>query len=378
VTATVAGHRTAAPPTPRVLHVSPATFGDTGTFGGGERYPYELARAMSAHGPVSFVSFGPRDEVRHDGALRVRTLAARGHWRGSEVNPLSERLLGEVARADVVHVHQWESVVANTCVVAGRALGKSVFATDHGGSGRNYWRRLHLDRLLTGFLPVSAFGAGFYPELGPRTQVIFGGVDTVRFSPGPDAVRRPRALFVGRLLPHKGIDRLIDALPSDLELLVVGRAYDADYRRHLDRCSRGRRVEFRERLDDAELIDAYRSSRAVVLPSVIDPTFGPRAPKAELFGLTLLEAMACGTPVVCTAVGGMPEVVHDGRDGFVVGPDDPTGLVDALRVLVEDEEVWPVLSAGARATALASTWDAVARRCLSLYGENGEDREVVA
>jgi len=357
---------------PRVLHVSPATFGDAGTFGGGERYPFELARAMASHGPVSFVSFGPEDETHHDGALRVRTLAVRGHWRGSEVNPLSERLLGEVARADIVHVHQWESVVANACVVAGRALGRPVFATDHGGSGRNYWRRLRLDRLLTGFLPVSTFGASFYPELEARTHVIHGGVDTVRFSPGQDRSRRPRALFVGRLLPHKGIDRLIDALPPDLELLVVGRAYDPDYRRHLDRCSLGKQVEFRERLDDGELIDAYRSSRVVVLPSVIEPTFGPRAPKAELFGLTLLEAMACGTPVVCTDVGGMPEVVHDGRGGVVVGADDPGGLVDALRTMIEDDDAWRARSAAARATALASTWDAVARRCLSLYGVPGD------
>ena len=352
----------------RVVHVSPATFGDTGTFGGGERYPLELARAMASHAPVSFVSFGPRDEERHEGDLRVRTLAVRGHWRGSEVNPLSERLLAEVAHADVIHVHQWESVVANACVVVGRGLGKAVFATDHGGSGRNYWRRLHLDRLLSGFLPVSSFGAHFYPELASRSHVIFGGVDPVRFSPDPGARRRPRALFVGRLLPHKGVDRLIDALPPDIELLVVGRAYDADYRRHLDRCSHGKQVEFQERLDDVELIEAYRTSRVVVLPSRFDPTFGPRAPKAELFGLTLLEAMACGTPVVCTDVGGMPEVVHDGRDGIVVAPEDPAGLVDAIRRTIEDEDLWRGLSTGARDTALASTWDTVARRCLSLYG----------
>ena len=352
---------------PRVLHVSPATFGAGGTFGGGERYPYELAKAMAPYGQVSFVSFGNEETVHHDGDLRVRTLANRGNWRGSEVNPVSERLLGEIARADVIHVHQWESIVANACVVAGRILGRKVFATDHGGSGRNYWRRLRLHRLLSGFLPVSSFGAGFYPELRDRAHVIFGGVDTDRFSPGPASDRHARALFVGRLLPHKGIDRLIDALPTDLDLLVIGRAYDAGYRHYLEDRARGKLVEFRERVEDAELIAAYRTSRVVVLPSVYEPTFGPPAVKSELLGLTLLEAMACGTPVVCTDVGGMPEVVHHGWDGYVVDPDDPAGLVGALRRVINDGARWPELSAGALATAAASSWDVVARRCLALY-----------
>ena len=361
---TVRAHRTGSDL--RVLHVSAASFGAGGVFGGGERYPYELARAMAPLCQVTLVAFGDRPARHRDGDLSVRVLPTRARWKGSDVNPLSEGLLTEVAAADVIHVHQWESVVANQCVVVGRALGKRVFATDHGGSGRNYWRRLRLNRLVTGFLPVSQFGAGFYPELDDRCHVILGGVDTDRFSPDPSVTRDPRALFVGRLLPHKGIDRLIDAVPPTLELEVIGRPYDPAYRDYLHTRAEGRRIEFRARTTDDELVEAYRRARAVILPSVYRPTFGPAQRKPELLGLTLLEAMACGTPVVCTDVGGMPEIVGLGG-GFVIDPDEPAALVAALESLVHDDRLWASTSEAALATARSHTWRAVAERCLSLY-----------
>lgn len=353
-----------------MLHVSPTSFGREGIFGGGERYPYELAKAMARSCPVTFLTFGSRPQRFRDGDLHVRVLRTRGRWKGSEVNPLAEGLLAEVGRADVVHVHQWESIVANACVTIGHAMRKRTFATDHGGSGPNYWRSLRLHRLLTGFVPVSSFGAAFYPEMRDRTHVMVGGVDTVRFSPDARVARRPRVVFVGRLLPHKGIDRVIDAIPASLELLVVGRPYDATYREYLGRRARGKRVEFREHLEDDELVEAYRSSRVAILPSVYQPTYGPASPNPELLGLTLLEAMACGTPAVCTEVGGMPEVVRHDHTGFVVDPDDLGALAGSLGRLVHEDALFEQMSAASLATARALSWAVIAARCLTLY-ENG-------
>jgi glycosyltransferase involved in cell wall biosynthesis len=366
--ASVAGSRTRQL---RVLHIAPASFGAGGLFGGGERYPYELAKAMTSHCTVRFLTFGSESARYHDDALAVRVLRSRAHWKGSEVNPLSEALFAELGGADVIHVHQWESVVANACVIGGRLFGKQVYATDLGGSGPNYWRRLRLNRLLTGFLPCSRFGAEFYPELIDKAHVILGGVDLRRFCPDPGSERSHRALFVGRLLPHKGIDLLIDALPSTLDLLVVGRAYDRAYRDYLHTQARGKRVEFRESVEDDELIEAYRTSRVVILPSVYHPTLGPPAPKAELLGLTLLEAMACATPVVCTDVGGMPEIVTHGETGFVVSPDDPAAMATALSRLVEDDGLWRSMSSAALERARTLSWDAVAQRCVDLYESSG-------
>jgi glycosyltransferase involved in cell wall biosynthesis len=352
-----------------VVHVSPTRFGAEGIVGGGERYPLALATAMARLTPTVLVTFGERAWQGWIDGLRVRVLPGRHRYRGGEVNPLSARLPAVLCRARVVHLHQWESVVTNLGVLTCALTGVPVFATDHGGYGRNHWRRLRLDRLVTGFLPVSEFGARWYPELADRATVLLGGVDTTRFAP-PVPAARPRhgAVVVARLLPHKGIDVLLRAVGRDLPVHVVGRPYSAGYRDELHRLARDRPVTFDERADDAAVVRAYQGAQVAVLPSVSLPSGAPPAGKSELLGLSLLEAMACGTPVVCTDVGGMAEVVGPER-GRVVPPADPAALAAAVRHYTElDPSAWRAASGAARAWVCAhATWDAVAGRCLAAY-----------
>jgi glycosyltransferase involved in cell wall biosynthesis len=368
---------------PRVVHISPVAFGDSGMVGGGERYPAELARAMAALTPTTLVTFGRQADRQRVGDLDLRVLATRGRYKGHELNPLSEQLAGAIARADVVHVHQWESVTGNLAVLAARGLHRRVFATDHGGSAPNHWRRLRLDRLLHGMLCVSEFAAGFYPELAGRTRTIYGGVDTEWYRPtdvelasmsDPSTQVRDRrgshALFVGRLMPHKGVDVLIEALDRDTELRVLGRPYDPAFLHHLRGLAARKRVTFICDADDTRLRHEYRIARAVVLPSLLHPRIGPPAPKSELLGLTLLEAMASGTPTICTRTGGMPEVVADGVSGIVVEPHDALGLTAAITALTRPNRAWAAMAAAARARAVENfTWRAVAQRCLGCYAD---------
>src|SRR5262249_25532314 len=153
-----------------------------------------------------------------------------------------------------------------------------------------------------------------------------GGVDTEKFSPDPAVPREPVVLFVGRLVPHKGVNYLIEALPDGLTLEVIGRPYDAGFAAELRRLAAGRAVRFRADCDDAEVVRACRRALCVVLPSVYRSPAGGETPVPELLGQTLLEGMACRTPVVCTAVASLPEVVADGVTGFVVAPNDPAAL----------------------------------------------------
>jgi glycosyltransferase involved in cell wall biosynthesis len=353
-----------------VVHLTPATFGADGLFGGGERYPTELATAMAELVPTKLVGFGPRRQSLRRGRLTVEILPIRHLWKRSEVNPLNERLFRAIGRPRALHLHQWESVTSNIALAYGRLIGSRVFATDHGGSGRNYWRKFRLHRILGGFLPVSEFSGSFYPELAARTSVIYGGVDTGRFSPG-DQRRTCDVTFVGRLLPHKGVAELIEALPPGMSAHIVGRPYDRAYRERLHSLAADKAVTFEEEADDEAVIRAYRSSRVVVLPSRDTAALADgRKVKTELLGLTLLEAMACGTPVICTDIGGMPEVVRDGVTGRVVPAREPEALRAALiEVVRAGEPRRQEMSRAARRHVEENfTWRRVAENCLLSYG----------
>ena len=77
--------------------------------------------------------------------------------------------------------------------------------------------------------------------------------------------------------------------------------------------------------------------------------------------------MACGTPVICTDVGGMPELVEHDRNGFVIDPDDPSAITPAVRALLSDDTLWERMSAAALARAGELSWRSIARNCIGIY-----------
>jgi glycosyltransferase involved in cell wall biosynthesis len=108
----------------------------------------------------------------------------------------------------------------------------------------------------------------------------------------------------------------------------------------------------------------------VALPSVHSTCYGRYVACSELLGLAALEAMASGTPVVCSRVGGLPEVVEDGVTGFVVEPGEVDELRERLEQLVRDRALAARLGRAARARVLERfTWSRCAERCLGAYSE---------
>jgi len=364
----------------RVLHVSPAWFGeDGGITGGGERYALELARHMARETPTTLVAFGERDRSLTIDDLSVRIIGSPWYVRGQRNNPISLALLAELRRADVVHCHQGHVLASSLAALACRLSGRRVFVSDLGGGGWDISAYVSTDRWYHGHLHLSEYSRALSGHTDqPFAQVIFGGVDTDKFSPAPAPRSRISVLFVGRILPHKGINYLIEAMPPEQELIIAGPVCDDRFLADLHRLAFGKRVIFRHDCDDAALIEYYRAASCVVLPSVYRTLYGEENVAAELLGQTLLEAMACGAPVICTAVGGMPEVVVDGITGFVVPPNDAAALSDKIAWLTaHPTEAAAMGSAGRRRVLDRFTWPKVVRRCLQIYGGDADHREGV-
>jgi len=354
---------------PPVVHVSPAYFDPESNVGGGERYAVELAVAMHRRVPTKLITFGPRRQSLRINGLPVEIYRPLFLLENSKINPVSYEFLGELKDARIIHCHQYWTAVTNICQLYALATRKKLFATDLGFRGRNWAHRIKGGRLTTGFLLISYFSAQFYLRYAGKVRVIHGGIDPERFRPLA-VPREKRVLFVGRLLPHKGIDHLIKAVDASMELRIIGRAYDPLYFGYLNWLAQGKNVTFKTELDDAELPGEYASATVTVLPSVYRSDNGDVYQQPELLGLTLLESMACGTPAICSDVGAMPEVVQDGLTGFVVPPSDPVRLGDKLRLLLTDPEQAARLGEAGRQRVLDYfTWDKTAERCLQAYAE---------
>jgi glycosyltransferase involved in cell wall biosynthesis len=359
----------------RVLHIVPQLFGrGNGVLGGAERYALELARHMAEVVSTSLVSFC-EDEERHEtmGQLQIHVINKPWWVRRQRSNPMSLRLLGDLWNADIVHCHQQHILASSFAAAACRLSGRRVFVSDLGGGGWDVSAYISTDRWYHGHLHISEYSRIVSSHaLRPWAHVILGGVDTEKFSPCPSVPRERRVVFAGRLMPHKGINDLIQALPPGLELELIGQPYDQRYVADLKQMAEGKQVAFRHDCGDEELRAAYRSALCVVLPSVYRTMYGEESKVPELLGQTLLEGMACGAPAICTNVASMPEVVVDGVTGFVVPPNDPVALGQKLTWLAEHPVEARAMGEAARARVLEMfTWPAVVRRCLEIYRASG-------
>jgi len=264
------------------------------------------------------------------------------------------------------------SAPSRVAAVTARATGKPAVVTDHGLGGGG-WAGL-LPRLFSRFLVVSAYSAETLGAPAERTRVIYGGADPQRYF--PDSARRNGVLFVGRFTPHKGLDRLIEALPPGAELTCVGshghdpRPPESGYGNLLRDLAVGRPVRFAGTVPDHELPLLYRRAQVFALPTVERTCYGKQMAITELLGLSVLEAMASGTPVVCSRLGGLPEIVADGETGFLVEPGNLEQLRDRLATLLCDRALAARMGAAAREAVLDRfTWSACAARCLDAYNE---------
>lgn len=206
-------------------------------------------------------------------------------------------------------------------------------------------------------------------DYGYDSVVSYNGLDKDDFSKLPK--RRgtaPTVLFVGGLEPRKGLEYLIhameyvvDDIPS-ARLIAVGKTgfRGTDewewFSRLADRLGIKEHMEFRESVDQTTLLGYYSECDLLVLPS-----------KSEGWGLSLMEAMACGKPVIASKVGGIPELVRDGKDGILVRPGDIRSLADAIISLLKDPKRRERMGASGRERVSGFSWDETAKVVLREY-----------
>jgi glycosyltransferase involved in cell wall biosynthesis len=183
------------------------------------------------------------------------------------------------------------------------------------------------------------------------------GVDPA-FHPNGPRVDGHYALFVGAIQPRKDPLTAVKALAlvnSDLRLMLIGpeKVGAGRVREEVDRLGLGQRVDWRGHVEWNELATLYRGAAVLVFPS-----------RYEGFGLPVLEAMACGTPVVATTAGAIPEVAGDAA--VLVQPGDPVALAGGIERALADRE--RLVAAGLE-RARRYTWAETARRTLEVYRE---------
>lgn len=350
--------------TPTVVHVSPTYFAPESVIGGGERYAEELSRAMSERTPVRFVSFGPRAFRERVGDRYDRVILK--NWTRDKMTPFSPLLWRELCRADVVHCFQYFTTSTFLSSLFGRLRGIPVFVSDLGGGGWTPAYHIDQSRWISAHLPISYYASQRLAGANRRYHVILGGVELARYPLRSPLGHDGSVVFLGRILRHKGVHHLINAMPNETVLRVIGPVVDTGYLQELIRLAEGKMVEFLHDLDDLAVGGYLRTAMALVHPTPTDASGNAGA--SELLGLAVLEAMASGCPVVVSDAASLPELIEPEVSGIMVEPNSPAAIANAIRRLRTDAGLWARLAlAGRRRVEAEFTWARTVERCFSAY-----------
>jgi glycosyltransferase involved in cell wall biosynthesis len=318
--------------------------------GGSERHLLTLLPALAERG-IEPIVVGLDDPAWSGsdfyGALRVPSLRLRS---SRDIDPVLLVRLARELRADVVHTHLVHADLYGG--LAAKLRGSKLVSTKHNDdpfrTGAFRYVERGISRLADRVIAITDSLRRFTIEdvgvPAAKVETIHYGLDALPEAwgenPRSDVPAHARVLLaVSRLVPQKGIDvaiRALPALPDNTLLVVLG---EGPERGRLEQLAREvgaeRRVLLAGRVPD---VAAWlRRASVFVHPA-----------RWEGFGLAVLEAMLAGLPVVATSVSSLPELVVDGDTGFLVPPDDPRALADALRLALE----LPALGAAGRTRAL--------------------------
>lgn len=384
-------------------------------YGGAGIHVKFLSQELSKLCHIEARCFGPQN----DDADNIRAI---GFSQKLDSNPADERFkkilkpldinlqwMSSLKDIDVIHCHTWYSHFGG--VVASRLLQCPLILTTHslephrpwkaeqlgdGGYNMSCWIERTAYEAADGVIAVSEgmkrdvmklYGV---PE--DRVKVIYNGIDPDFYKPTFDEEilkkwgvdpKRPYVLFVGRVTRQKGISQLIQAIPQiDKNAQVVLCAGAPDTQELADECkhliekvqaTRDGVVWIQDAVPHTELRVLYSHATVFATPSLYEP-----------FGIINLEAMSCGTPVVGSAVGGIPEIIVDGETGYLVPlkavsatnfePADPktfqTDFAHKLNKILENPELAKKMGEVSRKRAIdVFSWKTIAKQTFDFYAE---------
>ncbi len=190
-------------------------------------------------------------------------------------------------------------------------------------------------------------------------QVAYNGVDSIKFQPQKLAKKR-QVICVARLMPQKGLGFLIKAIAkTDARLLMVGKGPEEKKLRLLAKQNGDKTQFITDKISEEELARRYNESSVFCLPSLWEP-----------FGMALCEAMACETPSVASAIGGIPEIIDDGKNSLLANPSDEIDLAEKINSLLADEKKARRLGINGRKKVMKTfTWDNTAKAYEKAYAK---------
>ena len=390
-------------------HTSPLARPGTTKAGGMNVYIAELARQLARTGR-SVDIFTRRDALDLDEVVPLAPNVRLLHLDAGPREPLAptavaghvaefthevERLVrAEGTDYDLVHSHYWLSGLSGLAL-AERWRRPHVAMFHTLGEVKNRARRAEAEpkeriqaerRIVDGAdLLICAtphekdFLVQLYGASEHCVRVVPGGVDLDHFRPGDREAARAAldlpagrlVLFVGRLEPLKGVDILIRAIaaaelsePATL-MILGGDEQEVGERQRLREVVANTgldgQVRFLPAVDRAVLPTYYQAADLCVVPSYY-----------ESFGLVAVEALACGTPVIATRVGGLQYTVRDGRSGYLISWRCPEPFAERIEALLENPQLLERFGAAAPASVRRFEWEAVAGQIIEVYEELAE------
>ena len=382
-------------------------------YGGAGVHVEYLSKELAKLGPVEVRSF--HNQLFVDGQLTVHGTKIDGSLFSGCPVPLISPLRalctclafnGQGIAADVVHCHTWYAHFGG--ILAKLLYGVPLVITVHSLEPLRPWKREQIGRgyELSSWIEKTALEMAdavvavsrstredilrLFNVDEKKTHFIPNGIDTDEYKPvdRPDVLARfgidrahPYVLFVGRMTRQKGLLyllRAMDYIDADVQVvLCAGESDTPELQTELEAmvgelklCRQGI-IWIPEMLDRQTTIALYSHASVFCCPSIYEP-----------FGIINLEAMACGTPVVGSAIGGIPEVVIDGETGFIVDvplsptpPHDPVdpdgfarGLADGINRLAGDSALSRSMGAAGRQRVVEFfSWRSIAKQTLDLY-----------